>query len=201
MMKKLMWVACFVILFGGSAIATHAQTPVDPTISLHYPDPPGACPTGAYCVNLAYSGPTEFVYDYLFPTVPASGIPGAVIFPPPPTWMCSTNDTYMVGPSTYSDTFDASYSDVSGTSEVTGNFIGCAFSGKLTRGDTFTISAQGGTVVLSLPTGFSCQAGQNCSGNDINLTPELGTGFLFLSGLLLFSLGGFARKRFGVSHT
>ena len=93
MMKKLALLVGLLIVFGGSAVATHAQMRFDPTIALHYPDPP-ACPTGAYCVNLSFdntTGSPAFINE-LFATVPSSGgrltqapSPG---FPPAVTYSC-----------------------------------------------------------------------------------------------------------------
>ena len=203
MMKKLALVVGFLIVLGGSAVATHAQTPVDPTIALHYPDP-AACPTGAYCVNLDFDNTTGFpeYINELFPTVPPSGLPDTLSPGPPPsvTYSCDGSGGLFLFYAVTDPPFP-----VFPVLQTSASFLGCDFAGIVPPGEsTYTISSSGGPIVLELPPGsdFSCQAGQSCSGNDIDLTPELGTGILFLSGLLIFSLGGFARKRFGVSsHT
>jgi hypothetical protein len=192
-MKLVRAFCCLAALVGFCALVARADdTASDPVITMHEPDP-AACPTGAYCINLTYEGPTTLFGDILFATVPASGLP-ATIVPPPPTYSCDTNAPLAV--------FIAQYSDVSAPPPpITGDFVGCLYLGLLTTGETFTLSADGGPIVLSNPNteDWVCQDAAQCSDGDLDLTPEPGTGVLFASGLLLLSLAGFARKRFGAT--
>ena len=114
---RLAHVFCFLIIFGSSAVAAHAQTPVDPTIIIHG----SPCVSGDYCIDLTFSGSeTCFnVIDCLNPTpppifssLPPTGSPlvfaadppvgGAVIFPPPPTFTCEAVDLPGILVATYS---------------------------------------------------------------------------------------------------
>ena len=201
MMKKLALLVGFLIVFGGSAVATHAQTPVDPTIALHYPDPP-ACPTGAYCVNLSFdntTGSPAFINE-LFATVPSSGLPDTVLspgFPPAVTYSCQgSGGLFLFYPVTDPGFPTFPYSQTSAS------FLGCDFLGLVPSGvSTYTISSSGGYVTLDLGSGFCPDGETSCpAGTEVTLAPEPNTFLLFMSGLVLFCMGGFARKRFGVSH-
>jgi hypothetical protein len=189
-LARVMFVVVLVGFFAGIVRADAT----DPIINLHEPDPPGTCPAGAYCVNLSYdnttASPIVFV-NLLFPSVPPSGVSDE----PYPLYSCDASFT----PPFPAFTFVA---DPSGNPTPPPNilFLGCLFTGTLPTGvSTFTISADGAPVVLGLPAGFTCPDG-GCSGDQINLTPEMGTSFLFMTGLLFLSLAGFARKRFGANH-
>jgi hypothetical protein len=84
-------------------------------------------------------------------------------------------------------------------------FFGCLFSGgTLTHGDLYSFSDEGATSNIPFTvtnTDWKCAPGDSCSQENITIdfSPEPSTSVLFLSGLLLLSLGGFARKRFGAT--
>jgi hypothetical protein len=178
-------------LVGFCAVVARADTtiPGDPTIRADDP----TCPTGAYCATIV-SGPTAITVAYCNPftlLVDPSACPNtpfnlAVADPPgfysvPPIYTCGSN-------------VFAEWAPTGTLSPLT--FTGCNFAdGTIPANTAITISAMGGPVVLDLPAGFTCSEG--CSGDDIELTPEPRTWVLFITGLLLFSLAGFARKRFG----
>jgi hypothetical protein len=201
MMKKIGLVVGFLIVLGSSAVAAHAQTAVDPS-SVADPrigvlDP--FCPADSYCATIesgsaetvAYCDPLILVLDPSGCPVPSGDSSPFILAVPTPPGSYSVPPLYTC------------YSDVFLESLPTGTlfpltFTGCNFAdGMIPANTPITISATGGPVVLDLPPGFTCSEG--CSGDQIDLTPELGTGFLFLTGLLLLSLGAFARKRFGAN--
>ena len=183
MMKKLMWVACFVILFGASAIVAHAQTAVDPFagdshIILNGPDPCSSIPDEPYCVPLTYSG-TGATYFTL-------SVPTPIPEPPPDT--CAA-DNFSCIPLT------ASCPSMSDTTCFFGftffDFMGD--NGTVTNGDMFSLYANVPITLSLTGTGLTC-SGTGCVGPDVTFTPEPGTALLYVSGLAL--LVGFGRKRF-----
>jgi len=184
----------FMVGFVGlCAIAARADV-TDPIINLHDPDP-AACPMGDYCVNLDFtnSNPFPIFLAELFPVVPASGVPDQLLpSPPGPQYSCDgSGGFFLFFPDL--DNFQG------GPPPTSATFLGCVFLGVLPPGlSTFTISANG-PVSLDLGAGFSCQADQSCVGDEVELAPEPGTGLLFMTGLLLLSLAGLARKRFGAN--
>jgi len=140
------------------------------------PEPAEVAPTPTYnCVGTAPAGSSIFGFvDYAFPP---GFSPGPNPTPPPP---------------------DA----------IFGLFTGCSYFGFYPPGGDTTptitlgsntpgpITLVGGTCDPTL----SGEAGGVACGPDgtVDLAPEPSTGVLFMSGLLLLSLAGFARKRFGV---
>jgi len=199
---KIVRVLCVLVVLGTSAIAAHAQTPIDsnsvipdPTINFHHPDPP--CTLGV-CVDFAYTG--------------ANSNTGGLIFfgtvsplPIPPEYSCAYNgdpNACFV---------DLEYSATNPPFPI--DFLGVGFfvTTPLCNGlddcgaqTTFSINAVGigNPFVLTVPTDLLSCIAPACAGGTISLdpiptTPELGTALLYLTGLV--SLVGFARRRFGAN--
>jgi hypothetical protein len=179
---KLARLFCFVlVILGTSAIATHAQTPLDPGYTIH-----GSPCIDAFCVQLVYTGPTTcFTYlldcgstpssgdgPFLFGlATPVTGVTLAEILNG--TFNCSAVDL----PGIASDDFSGSYNNYT--------FLGCNYFGLLTNGLSFTWNS---TVVSPL-----------AANEELEVVPEPSSSVLFMSGLVLLFLGGFARKRLGAN--
>jgi hypothetical protein len=177
---KLARLFCFLIIFGSSAIAAHAQTPVDPLLTIH--GSPCLEVEGDACVDLTYTGPTVLCglsecietgspHDVEPPLefLATSPVGGAVT--------CLALDLPGVLVPTY-----------------TGDIVtGCAYVGVMFGGTMFTAGANGPLNVT-----FPAAVGDSTVELDPPV-PEPGTGILFITGFLLLSLGGFARMRFGAS--
>jgi hypothetical protein len=181
---KLAWAFCFLIILGSSASVAHAQTPVDPEIIIH-----GSPCVETYCVELVYTGPTKcFGYlpcpnpdppplgylptgsPFLFALAdPITGITNAEIAAG--MFTCSAQDL----PGIALDDFSGSFNDYT--------FLGCNYYGLLTGGQGFTWNSNQNTPPAASP--------------DLEVVPEPSSSVLFMSGLILFCLGGFARKRLG----
>ena len=182
MMKKLMCVACFLIVFGSAAMATHAQTPVDPFagdshVILNGPDPCGM--VEKYCVDLTYTG-TGTGFFFLAPPTPLPG-------PPPETcaadnFRCKAIDGPCLPLSLKEGCFYGFlfYDFMGDWGQVPGD---ADFS--LYTNSPITLSLAGTSLVCT---------GVGCDGPDVTFTPEPGTALLYMTGLAL--LVGFGRKRF-----
>lgn len=185
---KLARVFCFLIILGSSAIAAHAQTDA----IIHIDDP--LCTPGPTCVNLLYIGPTV--------TIPNVGPPPDLVFLLP-----VTNPPGFVPDPAYPDNINCGSDVFSTSTPVTDagatEFFACSFSGgTLTNDMTYSISDVGATSQIPLSvdnTMWQCAPDTSCTQPDISIgfAPEPGTSLLFMTGILMFSLGGFARKRFG----
>src|SRR5271155_4758508 len=121
---RIVRILSLVALVGIWAVAARADVS-DPAVFLH--ETGADCPV-AYCVDLTYSGPTEFVIGYLFPTVPSTGIPDAEIFPTP-DFTCGTDDSYTIqtifGPVVIADLFTPVYTDrTAPPPPIDGTFLG-----------------------------------------------------------------------------
>lgn len=195
MMKKLTLVAGFLIILGCSPIAAHAQTSISGDALVRIDDPLCTSPT-ATCVLVEYTGPTVIipslgpppVYSFL---LPVSNPPGYVTDPMSPSNINCGGDNFSSA---------TPITNVGAT-----EFFGCLFSGgTLTNGQIYSFSDVGATsnIPFSLSnTTWECAPTDSCSQADmsISFTPELSTSVLFGSGLLLFFLGGFVRKRLGAT--
>lgn len=188
---KLARVFCFLIILASSAIAAYAQTPIDPSsvindphVVLNSPDP--ACPLGDYCVDLTYStthtGPVFVpVLTFLVPDPPGE-------LPVPPAYSCSSNVFLLCL---------TDYSGFQGFKPTEFNGFTLLF-GILYNGQTFILESTG-PIQLELPSGFACNPASLCPDGVVTFSPEPGTALLFMTGLLLLSLVGFARKRFAAN--
>ena len=165
---KLARVFFFLAILGSSAVAAYAQTsipPNDPRVVFNTPDP--ACPTGLYCVDLTYTGPTENALIF--------GVPGpsGSFLPVPPAYSCVSN----------------AFAECQADENEAGTefFAYSLFDGSVTSGETFSLTSTG-PIQLTLPAGFTCNPGSPCSMvNGVlvaDLTPEPGTAILFMSGLI-----------------
>lgn len=175
---RLAWALGVLATLGGFVIPAHASvTGIDPSSIINDPtielDDP-SCPSGAFCVDLTYTGPSTFFF--LPPLIfSVRNPPGE--FPVPPVYTCESN---IFAVNLALPLFSKS------------EFTGCLFDlGELTHNEPLTISSLGGPVELTLPNNFSCPS---CSDGTINLSPEPGTAILYVSGLLC--LVGIIRKRF-----
>jgi len=171
---------CSLILFVISAIAAHAQTPInpsslagaDPTISVRSPDP--AC---GGCVDLTYTGSaaTEMVFFF--------AAPSPIVIPP--DYSC------VVDPSSTNPINCAAVDELNSMGQPVFTGVDLTVFG-LFSGETFSFSATGGTVELIVPGGEGFGQGGTMI---LGPTPEPGTALLFVTGLVF--LVGFTRKRFG----
>jgi hypothetical protein len=210
MMKQLARVVCFLIAFGGLAIAARAQTPIDPS---SVPDAGMRLSTPDAC-----DPPYEICFEYTGTTLPAMGMgsvlnvsfeasPDPTIFDPSTTsYMCSVSGSSaeaaiaqgmpgLGSPIPIScDVVDPVFDGV-GYFEELGLYIPGAF-----QGETVGMTVTGGSVSLTdLSSDLPCTS---CGGSPtftVDPVPEPGTSLLYVSGLLLFSLVAFARKRFGAN--
>ncbi len=181
-----------IALAGLCAIAAKADSTdtssgvlADPTIIFH------GSPCGEpYCADLTYTG-SSGIQDVLLlvpPTPPAfPGAPFGELSSNPPPFYCT--------------------SDIPALIVVLGNnivpskqteFYGCSFLVDLTQGESYTIWSSAPIQLTYQANLFSCDSG-NCGDGLADLAPELGTAPLFMTGLLLLALTGFARKRFGAN--
>jgi hypothetical protein len=192
----------FLMILGSLAIAAHAQTPLPAPTSGGAGDPrivfPDACPADAFCADLT-TGDTAITIakcpggDIELALGGCSDLFFGVATGPisvPPFWTCASDDTGGVGflQSAPNGTFPPL------------KFTGCAFAdGSIPANTTISVAVEGlggappPVVTFVIPAGFVD------AGSDITFSPEPGTSLLFVSGLLLISLGGIARKRFGTT--
>jgi hypothetical protein len=184
MIKKLTWVACFLIVFGGSAIATHAQTSVDPFagdshVILNGPPDPCGDDIEQYCVDLTYSGSgTTFFY-----------LSSATPLPEPPPDTCASND-FRCTP------ISLPCLPLSLKEECFYGFLFYDYEYGKVPDDTSFFLYTNVPITLSLAgTDLAC-SGTGCGPNpeDVTFTPEPGTALLYMTGLAL--LVGLGRKRF-----
>jgi hypothetical protein len=182
------WTLFFCLLFivGIAAVPAHAQTPTDPTYVIH-----GSPCVEAYCVDYEYTGPTA-CYNYFdclnptpppfFSSLPPTGSPflfalaapiGGITFADLGLYNCSAADL----PGIALDDFTSSHGSFT--------FLGCNYFGILTADQTFTWNS---SVTSPL-----------AANNDLLPIPEPNSFVLFTSGLVLFGLAGFARKRLGAT--
>jgi len=183
---KLGLVFCSLILFGISAIAAKAQTPVDPHETLNKPDP--ACPSGDFCADLVWEGGTEHVpsLTFLVPNPPGE------LAENPPIYSCSTNVFTMCKANDNSSVIPP----VIGTEIFSFQFYGG--NPLLTDGDTFIYFTDQPIGELILPAGLCPISDPECSlGTMITLSPEPGTSLLYMTGLVF--LVAFTTKRFGAN--
>lgn len=190
-MKKLAQIVCFLIIFGSLAAVAHAQ---DTDALIRIDDP--TCTPGPGCVVLEYTGPTEtipvFTLDPL--TFLVSNPPGSYPDPAPPNNYNCGSDFFAVSLAIALPPFDPD------------EFFGCLFTGgTITNGDLYSISISGADIPINLSLGndFECAPSDplSCSGDmfTVDPTPEPSTALLYMSGLLLIFLVGFAKKRMGAS--
>lgn len=164
---------CFLVVFASWAIAAHGQTAIDAgsidgDAKIILNDPSCA---EIYCVELeattSLSSP---------PSVLSFGVPTAGPIPPGGV-TCASNVFAGCMPL-----------------EVGGDFYGLSFfDGSVTDGEILYLSSNE-PIKLTLPTGFSCEPPSSCPGGEISLSPELGSGILFMSGLVFLVFGRFARR-------
>jgi hypothetical protein len=191
-------VFCFLILFGLSAIAAYAQTPVapstvipDPKVLFSTPDPP--CPTGEYCVDLIYNGTTPLTVDFM--ELEVATPPGEL--PNPLSYSCGGNvfaacsivDNSPTPPPTPTELFGFFFYTPEGDTAPI-----------FSPGETFSVTSTAPITLLLPDVPFvTCDPPSSCplvnGAPQIDLSPEPGTALLFMSGLI--SVIGFARKRFG----
>jgi hypothetical protein len=184
---KLARVFCFLIILGSSAIAAYAQTPIDPSslngdVHVALNDP--TC-SFTFCVALVVTGEHP-VDSFFFPIVP-----GGTYIPPfkcdvsieGQDWKCRAvvHDGKFMGFLFYQPDDDA-----------------------LSPGTPLDFSSNI-PIALMLSGNTACVPASACPKGELApllFTPEPRSSVLFITGLLLFSLGGFARKRLGAnSHT
>lgn len=190
MIKKLMQIIFSLIIFGASAMAVHASDAL-----IHFDDP--LCTPGPGCVVLDYTGTTmsfttSSPFDFSVADPPSFYNDPA----PPNNYNCASNF------------FTSSAAITASPFPPAVQFLGCAFAGgTLTNGDKYDLMISGANIPLDFSLGgvFKCDASDlsSCPNNTgtfvVGPTPEPGTFLLFMSGLVLFLLGAFTRKRFGTS--
>ena len=200
----------FLMILGSLAIAAHAQTPLPAPSSGGAGDPrivfPDACPADASCATLTPLTSTPImVLDCTSSDTLAQCLAiGLVIDVASPLsvgpsfnslWYCTQD-----APPTFSAI--AALGTINGIggpfapqipglgSFSTGTFTGCEYWSGTISGPV-GIAEVGGVTPLIIPEGFV--------GEGSDIFPEPRTSVLFMSGLLLISLGGIARKRFGTT--
>jgi hypothetical protein len=181
MMKKLVRIVCFLIIFGAWATAAHASDAL-----INFDDP--LCTPGPGCVQLEYTGtPGPVIF---FPILVANP-PGFYPDPAPPNnYNCASNIFVFSFP----------------LADPT-QFFGCGFLlGILENNTPYSLSITGANIPinLSLDSDLKCAPSDPtsiCSGDKatVDPTPEPSTALLYTSGLLLIFLVGFSRKRLGAS--
>jgi hypothetical protein len=189
---KLARVLCFLIILGSSAIAAYAQTPIAPSslngdAHVHLNDPICSDPI---CVALVVTGTSTHHVDSLF--FPA--VEGGTYTPP---LLCDTN-------------IEGWECDVkfNGDHDSDDTFLGFSFHPREDDGESLT----GGLaldfssnipILLGQSNNTACVPASACSNGVLAplfiLTPEPSSSLLFTTGLLLFSLVGFVRKRLGAN--
>ena len=178
---KLAWVFCFLIILGSSASVAHAQTPVDPDIIIH-----GSPCVETYCVDLVYTGKTT-CFGYLscpFPFgIPPSGSPFLFALADPITGITLADIAAGMFTCSAQDLPGITLDDFKRVSSNDYTFLGCYYYGLLTDGQGMTWNSNQNTPPAASP--------------DLEVVPEPSSSVLFMSGLILFCLGGFARKRLG----
>jgi len=185
---------CFLMIFGISAIAAHAQTPVDPGSVVNDPKANFSIPpdcTYPYCLSFTYSGspvlPFTFTtFNLLSPVVSGEtiscGVTNSEALTPIACLAFQIDNGTMWDIQLIVFNLDAYL-----------NPDGDAFSAGLTAaGGTITITSVTG------PAGAEDLPCTNCGTGPMTVdpVPEPATGFLFGSGLLLVSIAGIARRRF-----
>lgn len=181
---------CFLFIVGVAAVPApaHAQTLTDPTYVIH-----GSPCVEAYCVDFEYTGPTA-CYSIIVPCVNPTPPPFFSPLTPTGSGFLFALATPVSGvPDSELGLFNCSAADLPGIaiddftfqSGGTATFLGCDYFGILTAGQGFTWNS---TVTSPL-----------AENNDLLPIPEPNSLVLFTSGLALFGLAGFARKRFGAN--
>jgi hypothetical protein len=186
---KLARVFCLLIILGSSAIAAHAQTPIDLSSSngdIHVVLNDPTC-VESLCVELMVTGtPTENIDALFFP------VTGGTYTPP---FLCDTN---IATPMQWQCLVETDGGALSGFLFFQPSNDG------LTPGTLLDLSSNI-PVMLGQSGNTVCVPAGACMGGELDplaTTPEPRSSVLFMTGLLLFSLGGFARKRLGArSHT
>jgi hypothetical protein len=192
------WIMLFCLLFivGVAAVPApaHAQTITDPTYVIH-----GSPCVEAYCVDLEYTGPTAC---YNGPSIIDPS--GDCLNPTPPPFLSSLTPTgspylfELAAPITVPiydiGLFNCSAVDLPGIAlpdfsfgAGTVTFSGCNYFGILENDQTFTWNSNGPVDESQLSPNLP----------NIEVVPEPNSLILFASGLALFGLAGFARKRLG----
>lgn len=188
MMKKLAQIVCFLVIFGASAVAVHAQ---DADALIRIDDP--LCTAGPGCVVLDYTGTTTtFTTSSPF-DLSVADPPSFYNDPAPPAnYNCASNFFTSSVPITASPFPPAV------------QFLGCAFAGgTLTNGDPYSLTISGADIPLDFSLGgvFQCDSSDlsACPAGTgtfvVDPTPEPSTAVLYSSGLLLIFLVGLVRKR------
>lgn len=207
MMKQVMRAVCLLLALGISAIAAHAQTSIDPS---SVPDANVHMSTPDAC-----SPPYEICFEYTGPTLPGNAVL-TVFFPASPfptgfnpattSYQCSATGTSAEaaaaqGLSGVGSSLPISClivaTDPPGEGDLWGMFL---FIPGAFTGETFAASVTGGLVSFASTGGLSCISGCAADGSwTVDPTPEPGTFVLYMTGLLLFLIAGFAKKRFGAN--
>jgi len=188
---RLALVFCFLTILGSAAVPAHAQTPTDPSFIIH-----GSPCVLLYCVDLAYTGPTE-CYNVAIPIINPHGY---CLNPTPPPLLDAALGsegvpflfalaTPITGiPILDLGLYNCSTADLPGIalddftfSGGTATFLGCNYYGILSNGQDFTWNASVPSPLAPNPL--------------IEVVPEPTSFVLFTSGLVIFCLGGFTRRR------
>jgi hypothetical protein len=175
-LARMAFLVAFVGFCGVAARADDTSGPVaDPLLHVATPDP--TCDPGN-CVDLMYTGTPGVSQTFFFAAVPP------VFFQ---SFSCEVTDT-QVPPPTELPTCQAIFPVIA--------FFGIELIvPDPTLDETFSFTASGGPIDLSPPPPGSDLV---VTAGSLNLdpTPEPSTALLFITGLLLLCLAGFARKRF-----
>jgi hypothetical protein len=210
---KIARVLCFLVALGISAIATYAQTPLPALTSAGAGDPklvfPDACPTGAICSTITTTTAVD-IPDCTKKDTLSECLAIGLVFPLASPisvgprlsslWYCTqdmpdTFDEAAALGTTYILGFEISSHFAPQFPGETGTFTGCEYwSGDLSAHTTYGVADVGGTAPFLIPEGHGIE-----DAGDPAFTPEPGTSLLYVSGLLLISLGDIARKRFGTT--
>jgi hypothetical protein len=210
---KLALVFCFLIILGSSATAVYAQTPIDPGSIIPDAKVHNATPDGC-------NPPFEICFQYTGPTLHKEGN-GSVLH----LFFKASPDPTEFNPLTTS--FQCDVTGTSAQAAAAAGLKGVGSNDPMTckmvlrdppgkddflgmklnvpgafHDETFGESVSGGVVSFGSTGGLTCISGCNPDGSwTVDPTPEPSSSVLFMTGLLLFSLGGFARKRLGANFS
>lgn len=204
---KLARVFCFLVILGSSAVAVHAQTPIDPS-SIIDPGPrtatPDPCSDSSYCDNFTYNASltnsSTSKCDILGCTF-FFAVPSPILIVPGTKYGCEVSGSAQLAGAPAWDLLG--YLPISCTVKITDPHGNDYFDGVYLivpgafPGETFSVSEFGSPLAYDFPSSWTGPGGCNpCEDIKIDPTPEPRTAVLYMTGLIF--LVSIARKRLGI---